>query len=245
MNRSPDRGRGILPFRIHQPEKGYRFSIDSVLLADFAARLCGRSVLDLGTGSGILLLLLAKRCDVLQKGVGVEIQRALWEFARRNIEENGFGGRLLAVRCDLREDVPGLAPRSVDLVVSNPPYRKIGKGRRNPDPRKEIARHEVACTLEDVFSAAGKYLSPRGRLAIVCPSQRLHEVFALGFSTGILPETVRFVHPRPDEPANRVLLAGSRQKSREPVVLPPLVVYSAGRRYHPEVEGIFADFFRG
>ena len=232
------------PFRVHQPEKGYRFSIDSVLLADFAAPHCGRSVLDLGTGSGIILLLLARRCDILKKGVGVEIQRTLWEFACRNIGENGFEGRLSAVLCDLRDDVPGLAPRSVDLVVSNPPYRKIGEGRRNPDLRKEIARHEVACTMEDVFSAAGKYLSPRGRFAIVCPSHRLHEIFTLGASVGILPETVRFIHPYPDEPANRVLVAGSRRKAPEPAILPPLVVYAARRRYHPEVEGIFANFFR-
>jgi len=232
------------PLRVHQPEKGYRFSIDSVLLADFAAPHCGRSVLDLGTGSGVVLLLLASRCDVLEKGVGVEIQRTLWEFARRNIGENGFEGRLSAVLCDLRDDVPGLAPRSVDLVVSNPPYRKIGEGRRNPDLGREIARHEVACTMEDVFLAAGKYLSARGRFAIVCPSHRLPEIFTLGASTGILPETLRFVHPHPGEPANRVLVAGSRRKAKEPAILPPLVVYSARRRYHPEVEGIFSNFFR-
>ncbi len=244
MNRCRDRGKVTLPFRVRQPEEGYRFSIDSVLLADFAAPHCGRSVLDLGTGSGVILLLLATRCDILKKGVGVEIQRTLWEFACRNIGENGFEGRLSAVLCDLRDDVPGLSPRSVDLVVSNPPYRKIGEGRRNPDPRKEIARHEVACTMEDVFSAAGKYLSPRGRFAIVCPSHRLHEIFTLGASTGILPETVRFIHPHPDEPANRVLVAGSRRKAPEPVILPPLVVYEAKGRYHPEVEGIFSRFFR-
>jgi tRNA1Val (adenine37-N6)-methyltransferase len=244
MKRCRDRGRVTLPFRVRQPEEGYRFSIDSVLLADFAAPHCGRSVLDLGTGSGVILLLLAMRCDILKKGVGVEIQRTLWEFACRNIGENGFEGRLSAVLCDLRDDVPGLSPRSVDLVVSNPPYRKIGEGRRNPDPGKEIARHEVACTMEDVFSAAGKYLSPRGRFAIVCPSHRLHEIFTLGASTGILPETVRFIHPHPDEPANRVLVAGSRRKAPEPAILPPLVVYEAKGRYHPEVEGIFSNFFR-
>ena len=244
MKRCRDRGRVTLPFRVRQPEEGYRFSIDSVLLADFAAPHCGRSVLDLGTGSGVILLLLAMRCDILKKGVGIEIQRTLWEFACRNIGENGFEGRLSAVLCDLRDDVPGLSPRSVDLVVSNPPYRKIGEGRRNPDLGKEIARHEVACTMEDVFSAAGKYLSPRGRFAIVCPSHRLHEIFTLGASTGILPETVRFIHPHPDEPANRVLVAGSRRKAPEPAILPPLVVYEAKGRYHPEVEGIFSNFFR-
>ena len=233
-----------LPFPVRQPEKGYRFSIDSVLLADFAAPHCGRTVLDLGTGSGVILLLLAMRCNVLEKGVGVEIQKTLWECACRNIGEHEFAGRLSAVLGDLRDDVPGLSPRSVDLVVSNPPYRKIGEGRRNPDPGREIARHEVACTMEDVFSAAGKYLSPRGVFAIVSPSHRLREIFSLGAVTGILPETVRFVHSHPDEPASLVLVAGSRRKAPEPAVLPPLIVYAATGRYHPEVEGIFAGFLR-
>ncbi len=244
MTRCRDRGGAIPPLRVRQPEKGYRFSIDSVLLADFASAYCGRSVLDLGTGSGVVLLLLARRCDVLNQGVGVEIQRTLWEYACRNIRENGLGGRLSAVLGDLRETIPGLSPRSFDLVVANPPYRKIGGGRRNPDSRKEIARHEVACTMADVFSAAGTYLSLRGTFAMVGPSVRLPELFALGGAAGILPETVRFVHPHADEPANRVLVAGSRRKTSEPVVLPPLVVYSGRRRYHPEVEKIFAVFFR-
>ncbi len=244
MKRCRDRENSILPFRVDQPENGYRFSIDSVLLADFAAPFCGKSVLDLGTGSGVVLLLLARRCDILKKGVGVEIQRQLWEFACRNIEENRLEGRLSATLCDFREDVPGITPRSFDLVVVNPPYRKIGEGRRNPDPRKEIARHEVACTLADVFSATGKYLSRRGRFAMVCSSHRLPEVFSLGAALGLQPETVRFVHPHADEPANRVLVAGSRRKGSEPVFLPPLVVYSDRGRYHPEIEGIFSSFFR-
>jgi tRNA1(Val) A37 N6-methylase TrmN6 len=245
MKRCRDRGKSILPFRVDQPENGYRFSIDSVLLADFASPRCGRSVLDLGTGSGVVLLFLARRCDHLKKGVGVEIQRPLWESALRNIGEHGFGDRLSAVLGDLRHDVPGLSPRSFDLVVANPPYRKIGEGRRNPDPGREIARHEVACTLADVFAAVRKYLALRGRFALVCPSPRLPEVFTLGAAAGIPPQTVRFVHPRADEPANRVLVAGSRRKTQEVEVLPPLVVYSSRTRYHPEVEGILSNFFRG
>jgi tRNA1Val (adenine37-N6)-methyltransferase len=244
MKRCRDRGKSTLPFRVDQPESGYRFAIDSVLLADFASPWCGRSVLDLGTGSGVVLLFLARRCAVLKKGVGVEIQRPLWESARRNIEENGLGDRLTAVLGDLRDDVPGLSPRSFDLVVANPPYRKIGVGRRNPDPGKEIARHEVACTLADVFSAARKYLASRGRFALVCPSPRLPEVFALGAAAGIPLRTVRFIHPHAEEPANRVLVAGSRGKAQEIAVLPPLVVYSSRKRYHPEVDGIFSNFFR-
>ena len=236
----------ITPFlRVRQPREGYRFSIDSVLLADFASPWCGRAVLDLGTGSGVVLLLLARRCDVLKTGVGVEIQRPLWESARRNIRENGFGERLSAVLGDLRGEVPGLPPRAFDLVVSNPPYRKIGEGRRNPDPRKEIARHEVACTMADVFSSARRYLAPRGRFALVCPPPRLPEAFALGAAAGISPEIVRFIHPHAGEPANRVLVMGSRRKAPELAVLPPLVVYSSRKTYHPEVEGIFSNIFRG
>jgi tRNA1Val (adenine37-N6)-methyltransferase len=244
MKRCRDREGAISPIRIRQPGRGYRFSIDSVLLADFSAPYCGGSVLDLGTGSGVVLLLLAGRCETLRRGVGVEIQPALWEFASRNIEENGFGGRLSVVLGDFRDDIPALAPRSFDLVVSNPPYRKIGEGRRNPDPRKEIAHHEVACTMADVYAAAGRHLSPRGRIAIVSPAPRLPEIFSLGLAAGLRPETIRFVHPYAGTPANRVLVAGSRGKAQEPAILPPLVVHSAQGRYHPEVERIFAGFFR-
>ncbi len=244
MKRCRDRGDAIPPIRVRQPEKGYRFSIDSVLLADFASPYCGRSVLDLGTGSGVVLLLLARRCGLLERGVGVEIQRTLWEYACRNIRENGFGERLSAIRGDLREEIPGLVPRSFDLVVANPPYRRVGEGRRNPDPRKEIARHEVACTMADVFSAAERYLSPRGRFAVVCPPGRLPELFSVAAAAGIPPETVRFVHPYADLPANLVLAAGSRRKSPEPAVLPPLVIHEARGRYHSDLLGILSGISR-
>src|SRR5512146_2772477 len=100
---------------VRQPRRGYRFSVDSVLLADFAAPLCGSTVLDLGTGSGIVLLLLARLCPGLSRGVGVEIQPELCECARANIEANGLSGRLCAVLGDFRENVPGAPAGSFDL----------------------------------------------------------------------------------------------------------------------------------
>ncbi len=143
---------------VRQPCRGYRFAVDSVLLADFAAPLCGRSVVDLGTGSGIVLLLLARLCPGLSRGVGVELQPELFECARANIEANGLSGRIEALLGDFREDLPGAAAGSFDLVVANPPYRPVGTGRRNPDRPKEIARHEVACTMDDLFRAATRLL---------------------------------------------------------------------------------------
>lgn len=225
---------------VRQPRCGYRFSIDSVLLADFAAGHCGERVLDLGTGSGVILLLLAERCRVLREGVGVEIQEELWRAAAENIEENGLSGRLSARRGDFREKIPGLRAGSFDLVVSNPPFRRIGEGRRNPDRRREIARHEVACTFPDLFAAARRYLASRGVFAMISPAGRLPELLSLAAAFGITPASVRLVHPFADAPANRVLFAGTRGRAREPVFLPPLVVYSGPARYHPETERILS-----
>ncbi len=229
---------------VRQPRRGYRFSIDSVLLADFAAPLCGGSVLDLGTGSGVVLLLLARLCPGLSRGVGVEIQPELFEFASANIEANGLSGRIEAVLADFREKVPGAPAGSFDLVVSNPPYRPVGEGRRNPDSGKEIARHEVACTMADLFRAAARFLSPKGRFAALGLPRRLPEMLVLASAAGIFAETLRFVYPMPGRPANLLLFAGSRRKRGGPEVLPPLCVYAAPGRYSPETEAVFRGLLR-
>jgi tRNA1(Val) A37 N6-methylase TrmN6 len=172
----------------------------------------------------------------------VEIQRELWEFARRNIEENGFAGSITAVHGDLREAQPGLSPGAFDLVVSNPPFRRMGEGRRNPDPRKEIARHEVTCTLSDVFRAAGRFLAPRGRFAMIGLPQRLPEMLSCAAEAGIFPERLRFVHPYADRPANLLLFSGNRRKPPELSVLPALAVYALNGRLHPDMERIYRRF---
>lgn len=229
---------------VRQPRRGYRFSIDSVLLADFAAPLCGESVLDLGTGSGIVLLLLARLCPALARGVGVELQPELFEIARANIEANALSGRLSALLGDFREKVPGAPAGSFDLVVANPPYRPVGEGRRNPDLQKEIARHEVACTLADLFRAAARFLAPGGRFAALGLPRRLPEILALASASGMAVERLRFVHPLPGRPANLLLFAGSRRGKGGPEVLPPLCVYAAPGRYSPEAEAVFRGLLR-
>ncbi len=224
---------------VHQPVSGYRFSIDSVLLADFAAQDVGPSVLDLGTGAGILLLLLARLVPGLRDGVGVEIQQALWECADRNFRENGLSGRLAAVRGDYREPLPGIAPGSFSLVIANPPYRRLGAGRRNPDRGREIARHEVTATLDDLFRAASRYLEPEGTLALAALPDRLPEILSLSEREGIRPGRIRLVHPLRNRPANLLLYGGSRNARTESAVLTPLVVYGEKGRYGEEVRAIY------
>jgi len=229
---------------VRQPRRGYRFSLDSVLLADFAAPGCRGAVLDLGTGSGIVLLLLARLCPGLSRGVGVELQPELLECARANIEANGLSGRLAAILGDFRAKVPGAPAGAFDLVVSNPPYRPVGEGRRNPDPGKEIARHEVACTMAELFHAAARFLAPKGRIAVLGLPRRLPEMLALARDSGIFPERLRFVHPMPGRPANLLLFGGSRRRGEGPEVLPPLCVYAAPGRYSPDTEALFRGLLR-
>jgi tRNA1Val (adenine37-N6)-methyltransferase len=236
---SPGGGSGFAALSVKQPARGYRFSLEAFLLADFAAEACARSVLDLGTGCGIVLILLARLCPSLRHGVGVEIQRDLWEYARRNIEENGLGKALSAVHGDLRKKHAAIPPGSFDLVVSNPPFRKAGEGRRNPDPQKEAARHEVTCTLADVFAAAGGALSPGGRFAMVGPPERLPEILSCSSAAGIFPERLRFVHPYAHRPANLLLFSGTRRKAPGLCILPSLAVHSEKGKYHPAMEKIY------
>ena len=161
---------------IRQPERGYRFSIDSVILAGFAAPYCRGAVLDLGTGCGVLLLLLSRLAPGMPAGIGVDLQEDLLDFARRNFGDNCPDGRLHALKGDFRGEIPGVEPGSFDLVVSNPPYGRAGHGRRNPDPGKETARHEVTCALPELFAAASRFLSAAGRFAFILPYRRLSEI---------------------------------------------------------------------
>lgn len=230
---------------IRQPEGGYRFSVDSVLLADFAASLCAPDALDLGTGCGVVLLLLARKCPGLRRGVGVEIQPALFECARRNVSENGLEDRLAMVAGDFREPSIDIPPAEFGLVVSNPPFRRAGEGRRNPDESRAIARHELTCTLPALFGAAGRALSPGGRIALVTLASRLKDLFAAAAAAGIAPETLRFVHPYSGKPAGRVLFSGRKGgRSRDVSVLPPLVEYASKGVYHADLERVFDGMIR-
>jgi tRNA1Val (adenine37-N6)-methyltransferase len=230
---------------IRQPERGYRFSIDSVLLAGFAAPFCRGKVLDLGTGCGVLLLLLARLSPGMVSGTGVELQEDLLAFARDNFRRNGFARRLVAVKGDFRGDAPGVAPGTFDVAVSNPPYGRAGRGRRNPDPGKEKARHEVTCTLPGLFAAAARSLSTAGRFAFILPYPRLPEIEPCAVKEGLRVEVLRLVHPRAGDPPSRLLCCAVRGGSGAPCELPPLYLHGGAEKYTPEVERVCRLFRAG
>jgi tRNA1Val (adenine37-N6)-methyltransferase len=211
-----------------QPARGARVTMDPLLLAHFAwdgrARL--GQVLDLGTGTGVMALVLA-RCDARARVTGLELHEPLVELARRSAAEAGLDPRVELVCADLRTARPGTG---FDLVVANPPYTPVGRGRRPPERTRASAREEGDAALPDVIAAAARALAPKGRLCLVLPAGRLGElVLALG-ARKLHLRRLRAVHSHQGEPARRVLVEAGRGHDGALSLLPPLVVHAADRR---------------
>ncbi len=189
--------------RLIQSKSGYRFSIDAVLLSQFVTVKPGDRVVDLGTGCGIigLILLLTRPVGFV---FGLEIQPTLAELAVRNAVLNGFRDLMRVIVGDVRHTP--LAPGKIDLVVCNPPYRKSLSGRINLDAEKAIARHELMASLGDMIRTARELLKPKGRLAMVYPAVRLVDVLSQMRSFELEPKRMRVVYPRMDSEAKLVLI---------------------------------------
>jgi tRNA1Val (adenine37-N6)-methyltransferase len=188
-----------------QSRSGYRFSVDALLLSGFAGVKEGDRVADLGTGCGIipLLLLCSRGAGAV---VGLEIQEGLAGQASRNALLNGAGNRMFVVLGDLRR--PPLKSGSFDLVVSNPPYRKAESGRINPDRERAIARHEIRARLGDVVRAARVLLKAKGRLAVIYPAERSVDLLVRMRASDLEPKRLQFVYPGRGGGAKLVLVEG-------------------------------------
>lgn len=225
--------------RVTQPRRGYRFSLDAPLLADFMSPARGRAA-DLGSGSGVIALALAMRAPALQVDA-VELQPELAELARRNAADNGLAPRVKVHQVDLRQLAGVLEAGAYDLVVCNPPYQPLEQGRVSPESQKAIARHEVACTLDDVVAAAKRLLRSGGRLGLVYPAPRLARLFGALEREGLAARRLRCVHPRDDEAAQLVLVDAERGGKGLLELLPPLVLHGPDRAYLPEAARILGE----
>ncbi len=221
-------------YRIIQNTKTFCFGIDAVLLADFAAVPAKASVLDLGTGSGILPLLLAAR-DKGDRFTALEIQPQQVELAIRNMRLNGLENKVSIVEGDIRTASDRLPRGSFDAVVTNPPYLKQGRGLINPQEAKAIARHEILCTLEDVLREASRLLKPGGSLFMVHRCWRLAETLALLPVCRLSAKRLRLVHSFPETEGELFLLEARRSAGEGLIVDPPCVIYEAPGRYTKEV----------
>jgi len=206
-----------------QGKKGYRFSIDAVLLSRFARIRRAEKVIDLGTGNGILPLLLSKTTKT-HSFVGVEIQKELAEYARKNVILNHLEDRIVILQQDYRNLREVFPPGSFDVVLSNPPYRKYRTGRLNPSTEKAIARHEIKGTLGDLVAIASYLLRPKGRCYLIFSASRTVDLLAFSRREKLEPKRLQFVYPCSGADAKFILTESIKSSGVELKVLEPLIL---------------------
>lgn len=222
---------------IQNPEK-FCFGMDAVLLAGFAHARETDEVLDLGTGTGILPLLLEARyhCKHL---TGLEIQEESADMARRSVACNDLQERITIVQGDIREADKLFSSASFDCITCNPPYMIGEHGLQNPDAPKAIARHEILCTFEDVAAQTAKLVKPGGHFYLVHRPFRLAEILTTLVQHKLEPKRMQLVYPYVDKEPNMVLIEAVRGGRSRMTVLKPLIVYEKPGVYMPEIRDIY------
>ena len=226
--------------KIIQKKNGYRFSIDAILLSHFAwshHRRAG-TVIELGTGSGVIPLILAHRFREATI-IGVEVQETLAELAQRNVTMNRLDNRVCIVKGDLRRLRGSYSPASFDLVLSNPPFYPVHAGKINPGSERAIARHELTGSLEDMVQIASYLLKPKGRLIVIYPAFRLIDLIHQLRNNGLEAKLMRVVHSRANSEGKLVLLSCSRGGRAALKVLKPLIIYQGRGEYTEELTEIY------
>jgi tRNA1Val (adenine37-N6)-methyltransferase len=221
--------------RVAQSRIGYRFSIDAVLLAHFFQPRAGQTLVDLGTGCGIIPLMLVFRHPRI-RAWGIEIQPELAGLAADNVRANHMADRIRILQADIRAITPDMTAGPVDVVCSNPPYRRGRSGRLNPDGQRAVARHEIAITLPGLLHTSRRLLKTGGRFVTIHPAERAAELIGQMRSMHLEPKRLRPVHSTAQTDARRVLVEGLAGGRPGLTIAAPLIVYGQDGEYSSEVQ---------
>lgn len=222
-------------YGIIQRKGAFCFGMDAVLLSGFSRVKRGETVLDLGTGTGIIPILLTAKTQG-EHFTGLEIQEESGDMARRSVIYNHLQDKVEIVTGDIKEASRLFALASFDVVTANPPYMNDAHGLKNPEDAKAIARHEVLCTLEDVVREGMKVLKPGGRFYMVHRPRRLIEILQTMKQYGLEPKRMKFVHPYKNREANLVLLEAVRGGGALLKVESPVIVFNEHGEYSEEIQ---------
>jgi tRNA1Val (adenine37-N6)-methyltransferase len=223
-----------------QPRDGYRFSIDSILLGRFVKVRKRDRVLELGAGCGVISIMIAALWHP-REVVAIEIQPEMAVLAERNAALNQLDS-IRVVNADLRARRIGqLAPASFDVVIANPPYRALHRGRTSPNPGRRIARDESSATLAEFVTAAKRYASNGAKVAFVFDASRSTELLRWLSTNSLEPKRIRFVHPRADAPASTILVEARKGGGLETIVEPPLFLYDRPGVYSDEARALMQN----
>ena len=225
-------------YQIIQKKDGFCFGMDAVLLSGFAVVKPGEKAIDLGTGTGIIPILLEAKYEG-EHYTGLEIQDEVAEMAARSVALNHLEEKVSIVKGDIKEASRLFGAASFDVVTSTPPYMNDAHGLKNPDLPKAIARHEVLCTLDDVAREAAKLLRPGGRFYMVHRPHRLIEIITALTKYKLEPKRMKMVHPFVDKEANMVLIEAVRGGKSMIKVEAPIVVYREPGVYTQEIYDIY------
>lgn len=225
-------------YRIIQHTEKFCFGMDAVLLSGFVRAKEGERILDLGTGTGIIPILLEAKTKAAHL-IGLEIQAESADMAQRSVKLNGLEDKITIIEGDIKEADKLFEAASFDIVTCNPPYMIGQHGLQNPDAPKAIARHEILCTLEDVAAKAAKLLRPGGRFFMVHRPFRLAEIMTVLTRYRLEPKRMRLVYPYIDKEPNMVLIEASRGGRSRMTVEKPLIVYESPGVYTQEIYDVY------
>ena len=225
--------------RLIQDTTGFCFGVDAVLLANFAKVKRGASVVDLGTGTGIIPILIAGKSEA-KEIIGVEIQEEVYEMASRSVLLNDLQDRIKIINGDIKVIDKTLEVNKFDVVTSNPPYMH-DNGIKNPNDKKAISRHEVKCNLEDVIRSASRLLKDMGKFYMIHRPTRLIEIITLARQYKLEPKQIQFIHPKQGKAPNIMLVQFTKGGRPDLKILDPLYVYDEYGNYTKEIDDIYAN----
>lgn len=224
-------------YKIIQNKQKFMFGIDAFLLADFCQIRNNEIVVDFGTGTGIIPLLLANsRAD---KIFALEIQKESYEMAKKSVQINNLSEKIKIINGDIKNASQILRKNFCNVVISNPPYLKTTTGKQNPEEAKNIARHEVLCNIENLFQSAKEILKSNGRFYLIHRPERLSEIILNAEKFDFKVKSVQFIHPFAEKNATMVLIESRKNANDGTKVLNPLIMYDSPGKYTQEVLEIY------
>ena len=225
--------------KLIQNKNGFCFGVDAVLLSDFAKSIKkGANVVDIGTGTGIISILLCGKTN-LNKIYAIELQEEVAEMASRSVKLNNLENRMEVININIKDCFSVLEKNKYDAVVTNPPYKKHDTGAKNIDKRQLISRHEVECNLEDIIKNGSLLLRDLGEFYMVHRAERMIDIFVTLRKYKLEPKLVRFVHSKPNEKPNLILVKAVKCAKEFLKIEKPLVIYGEDNDYTDEIYEIY------
>lgn len=221
--------------KLSQPEKGYRYNIDSMLLSRFAQFHEGETVCDLGSGVGLLAILALIRGKA-EKAWALEVQEELIQYIHQNSEKYSLQNKLEIIQANWKEVKSHLKAASIDLVMSNPPYRKLQSGKAPKQSVKAIAKHEIEGSMSDLIKAARYLMKRKGRFVVIYPCLRLEDFITALAQQKLKLQRLQFIHPFSNRSATHFMAEAVPSVAGEIVLEAPLIIYQDKDHYRPEIE---------